>query len=407
MTRATITVDLTEHQPNCPLGLLLAPLITNSTRSPTTTTTSPLQSHHTILIGWTRPYNKLGLVQKSGQVRIGDRLAEINDVSVRQWNYEKIIRVLRCFDDGVKIRSLGFEVLKDESGIGYEDRNFRVAGARRRLYCLNTFVRSYKSEQDENERGEIDRDDHLGDDDDQRKSSTVVKFEIKCNLLIRQHQGNDEELNWSCWKRYSEIEALHEKLMKEYEWQFKSMNAGKGARFPSKHAVGFALYGKENDAILGKRQKEIEVYWETLQSCQDLFDFGDPQSHKYARDMAEFLDVERYLHSEGTGSITSQGYGHLVRGNGRNSLDLDVSAISMHSLSETAVVTSAGLKLDDPAGTLGEILVKSNVSSTTTTSAKLLRTSRSIGSTATNKSVRKRRGPPAKPAFQRRLLDDL
>lgn len=402
MTRATITVDLNEHQPNCPLGLLLAPLITNYTRSPTT---SPLQSHHTILIGWTRPYNKLGLVQKSGQVRIGDRLAEINDVSVRQWTYEKIIRVLRCFDDGVKIRSLGFEVLKDESGIGYEDRNFRVAGARRRLYCLNTFVRSYKSELDLSSGCVLDAENDRGDsgnlgDDDKKKRATVIKFEIKCNLLIRQHQGNDEELNWSCWKRYSDIEALHEKLMKGYEWQFKSMNANKGVRFPSKHAVGFALYGKENDAILEKRQKEIEVYWETLQTCQDLFDFGDPKSHKYAKDMADFLDVELYLHSQGTGSITSQSNHHA---RGRNSLDLDVSAISMHSLTEMAEVKE--LKVDNPAGTLeGEILVKNNLSSA---SAKVLMTSRSSVSTVMNKSVRKKSGPPAKPAFQRRLLDDL
>ena len=83
----------------------------------------------------------------------------------------------------------------------------------------------------------------------------------------------------------------------------------------------------------------------------------------------------------------------------------------MHSLSETAaVVTSTGLQLENPeGGTLGEILVKSNVSSTATAASatKLLMTSRSIGSTATNKSVRKKRGPAAKPAFQRRLLDDL
>lgn len=357
MTRTTITVNLSEHPASCPLGLLLAPLIAG---------TAPLQSNHTILIGWNRPYNKLGLIQKSGQVRIGDRLVEINEVSVRQWSFEKIIRVLRCFDDGIKIRSLGFEVLKDESGAGFEDKNFRMA-TRKRLYCLNTFVKAYNILSEEN----------------------VVKYEFKCHLFIRDDRGNDEEITWSVWKRYSEIKELHDKLMDGFEWKMRSIEGGKGISFPSKHGLEFLLHGHFNSSMIEKRRTSLEAYWARLQSCNDLFNFGDPLSHRFSKDVADFLDIEQFLHGEGSGSIFSPSRGD------RHSLNFDVSMISKTASSGNQV---SALKLDDSgASGLGEILVKNLHSNS-------LRPCCSTGKIPTRD---RRKTNATKPAFQRNLFDDF
>lgn len=250
------TVNLEDHQPQTPLGLILAPIISGE---------NPLQSHYTILIGWTRPYNKLGIVQKSGQIRIGDRLVEINRVSVRSWSFEKIIRVLRCFDDGVRIRSLGFEVLKDDlafHGGLHQNRTFHWSVARRRLYSLTSSIASYRVDEDEEDGGGGEAD-HGGEGEMQqereggvqmddnnhevpsspsptsrhrnhKRKVKVVRYEIKCHLLIRHYQKNDQTINFSIWKRYSELKAIHDDvLLKQFEWQLEGANQGRGIAFPS------------------------------------------------------------------------------------------------------------------------------------------------------------------------------
>jgi hypothetical protein len=215
------TVNLQDHQPQTPLGLLLAPLISRR---------SPLESHYTILIGWTRPFNRLGIVQKSGQIRIGDRLVEINDVSVRNWNFEKIIRVLRCFDAGVRIRSLGFELLHDE--IGIDNRTFVWSVARRRLYSFNSFIRGYKhdrrgnvdddngnNDNDGNDNDENDNDGNGNINNDGEECESIVRYEIHCELVVRHYQGYDETIKFSVWKRFSELKELHQVLTENFEWQ--------------------------------------------------------------------------------------------------------------------------------------------------------------------------------------------
>ena len=369
-----VTVNLEDHQPQTPLGLILAPLIS---RKP------PLQSHYTILIGWTRPFNKLGIVQKSGQIRIGDRLVEINGISVRNWTYEKIIRVLRCFDDGVRIRSLGFEVLKDESGI--QNRTFNWSVARRRMYSLSSFIRSYRIEED------------------------YVQYEIRCELLVRNYQGNDEAINFSIWKRYSEFKALHELLQKGYEWQLEGVNQGRGISFPSNVFIRSVmwLYGSTSERFLERRRHELDDYWSLLQTCSDIFEFGDPNSHRFSKDMADFLSIERHLHSPDVADsiMSSQNQksqienqdGDQTSGNEPPNAGLEVN---LSGLSDIPRTSSTSLRLDESSSSFGEILVPGGLTPSITPGTT---PARKAGSTA----KRKKRMAAAKPAFQRRLLDDL
>jgi hypothetical protein len=394
------TVNLEDHQPQTPLGLILAPIISQQ---------NPLQSHYTILIGWTRPYNKLGIVQKSGQIRIGDRLVEINNVSVRSWTYEKIIRVLRCFDDGVRIKSLGFEVLKDDLAFnsGIQNRTFNWSVARRRLYSLTSSIQSYRIDVEED-------DADAAVDSDNRRKQKVVKFEIRCQLLIRHYQKNDQTINFSIWKRYSELKAMHEVLKKGFEWQLDGANQGRGVSIPSNRYIQSIFYGAASDKFLEKRRRELDDYWSLLQTCPDVFDFADPASHRFSKDMADFLSIEKYLHSPDLIQADSTTCDHKSAGSGlRNQqkgqgeeghiipstsgLDLDMSA-----LSDILPTSKSGgeLELDESLGRFGEIVVPGGLSATPARTP--TRTSRTG-----NNSKRRRRTAAAKPAFQRRLLDDL
>ena len=438
------TVNLEEHQPQTPLGLILAPIISRE---------NPLHSNYTILIGWTRPYNKLGIVQKSGQIRIGDRLVEINNISIRTWTYEKIIRVLRCFDDGVRIKSLGFEVLKDDlafnSGIGgLQSRTFNWSVARRRLYSLTTSIRSYRVDiESESESGlelELDAQYDHGDNGDNGDNNTVknkkvARFEIRCELLIRHYQKNDKAVNFSIWKRFSEFKAMHDVLKKAFEWQLEGGNQGRGIYFPSDRPIQSVFYGATSDKFLKNRRRDLDHYWSSLQDCQAIFDFADPSSHRYSKDMAEFLSIAKYLHSPDVimaDSVTCEQKStggrnrernqnhhndHRRRGDdeglglGLDPLDMNMNtnmSMNISALSDIPPISASPseLKLDASGGEFGEIVVPSGgeaaTSGTGVATPTRTRTHNNRRS-KTGSSSKRRRRAAAKPAFQRRLLDDL
>jgi hypothetical protein len=402
------TVDLAGHQPTSPLGLLLAPLISRR---------SPLESHYTILIGWTRPYNKLGIVQKSGQIRIGDRLVEINGISVRTWTFEKIIRVLKCFDEGVRIRSLGFELLHDE--IGIENRTFVWSVARRRLYSFSCFIRGYRHDQgcdgdNDNVGNDNGNDDDNGNGDgDREESESIVRYEVHCELVIRHYQGYDETIKFSVWKRFSDFKELHQILKEKFQWQMDGLNQ-KGLKFPSNKVLQSIIYGPASERFMDGRRHELQDYWSTLQTCSQLFDFGDPNSHRYAHDIALFLDVEKHLHSpdipDSTASMSRNGNGNMKRNQSDDLKEGNMSAregassnnpgldLNMSAISDIPMSASTELNLDESSSQIGEILVPS--------SHGLSPMARSAQ--RTRSGIKKRRKKvSAKPAYQRKLLDDM
>ena len=92
-----VTINLSDHPPNVPLGVLLAPAC------PTYTTT-PEESTLTILAGWERlPESEgggLGPIQRTGQVRLGDRLVRINNADVRARSFRQVMDMLKSMVHG-------------------------------------------------------------------------------------------------------------------------------------------------------------------------------------------------------------------------------------------------------------------------------------------------------------------
>jgi hypothetical protein len=369
MAPGVITVDLSSQPPQTPLGIILAPLNSSSL-------SSPIQSKHTIVIGWTRPYNRLGLLQTSGMVRIGDRLVAINNVDVREWTFEKVISVLKCFGGNVKIKSLSFQVCLNnpedcENSFSVADngtarrKRFKWSVAAQKLYSFQSIVRNY------------------------RKHEICWMYEIHCRLFIRNQQGYEKEISWSVWKRFSEVDELHASLRQRYGWQLKSLNRGWGIKFPSYRITQSLLRGILHEGIAKERIKELKTYWDQLTLLSDLFDFGDPMNvPRYAKEMADFLDVERYLFAKSSNSSQD----HLS-----NSLDnLEISTISVASDTPKKMEPSNGesLLLSEDKHQKEKMDSPATAKSASTTRHHHLK--RQNWRNGTNKS-----------AFQRKLLDDL
>lgn len=115
-----ITIHLSTHPPQTPLGIILAPSKLfhdyehhhhhhsqqsqsqsqnkNNTHHPTINNHfNPQNSTTIILVGYTRHNHRTGPVQKSNLVKIGDVLVEINGVSVRNMSFRRVLDLLKCF----------------------------------------------------------------------------------------------------------------------------------------------------------------------------------------------------------------------------------------------------------------------------------------------------------------------
>ena len=106
-TTNIVTIDLSNHPPNAKLGMLLAPgslptpLNNGSDGSSISSSAAaaaaiPTASNVTLVAGWEHGTNQpLGPIQRSGMVRLGDRLVRINGRDVTDWTFREVMDVLK------------------------------------------------------------------------------------------------------------------------------------------------------------------------------------------------------------------------------------------------------------------------------------------------------------------------
>ncbi len=228
---------------------------------------------------------------------------------------------------------------------------------------------------------------------DKNSPKVFVQYEIKCVLIIKQNNQQEEEISWSIWKRYSEIKKLDDHIRKTFHWTME------GIAFPSTNVFRSVFYGMTHSKFVQKRKADFETYWGRLQNVDGLFDFGDPSSsHRYSYMMAEFLDVKReYFQPRvttiGGSSISVGSRPNVIQIEGEEN-NFDGSTVSVLSNSAAEVASSTGLRTGSGEG-IG--LAKSS--------------DRSIASqsfmSGVGKKKKRRKKVAAKSAFERRLLDDL
>ena len=136
-----VTIDLTKHPNNVPLGMLLAPgaggttsqssdsfgnyLIKELRDDNTSNNNLPTSSNVALVAGWEHSNNNsstarhLGPIQRSGLVRLGDRVVSINGKDITDWTFREVMDALKELRDDnsttsterrnrVRLKSLGF-----------------------------------------------------------------------------------------------------------------------------------------------------------------------------------------------------------------------------------------------------------------------------------------------------------
>eukprot|EP00566_Odontella_aurita_P010508 CAMPEP_0113556054 /NCGR_PEP_ID=MMETSP0015_2-20120614/17050_1 /TAXON_ID=2838 /ORGANISM="Odontella" /LENGTH=403 /DNA_ID=CAMNT_0000457381 /DNA_START=167 /DNA_END=1381 /DNA_ORIENTATION=- /assembly_acc=CAM_ASM_000160 len=281
---------------------------------------SPSESLVTILAGWERlPDGKgLGPIQRSGQVRLGDRLVRMNNVDVTNMTFREIMDLLKAMvlgslvsgnSGGARLRNISFEPLsrstKKETIVAASSALSLVEGQSQtqqsKLYSFKSSIRrarvhycgsSYVTER------RISSGISQENISVRQGDTSFVEYEITCHMAVRfgsssyQISGSVEEKSWTVWKRYSELKELDEKIRKSFGWQMNALHNGWGVGFPSSHVLSSILVGNLDKAFVEQRRFELEQYWQTVQKVKELFDFTNPSSHRYPQDMSSFLRVE-------------------------------------------------------------------------------------------------------------------
>ncbi|KAL9187097.1 hypothetical protein ACHAXT_010817 [Thalassiosira profunda] len=98
-SRDVVTIDLSSHSSHLPLGMLLAPGSGGPSAAPAS---SPTSSNVTLVAGWEHGASSsggggrhLGPIQRSGLVRLGDRLVRINGRDVTGWSFREVMDALK------------------------------------------------------------------------------------------------------------------------------------------------------------------------------------------------------------------------------------------------------------------------------------------------------------------------
>ncbi|KAL3800900.1 hypothetical protein ACHAW5_002051 [Stephanodiscus triporus] len=271
--RGIVTVDLAGHPPKAPLGMLLAPGAGGGGGTSSSPSSPPTSSNVILVAGWEHDFRgggggdddrgggrhrrRLGPVQRSGAVRLGDRL----------WS-----RNANCHPIAPPYSSdaafLGLIGHRDDPSSAA-----RPVHANRR-YSFVSYIDRWRVFDGPPSPGDDDWDDgrqrprrHDIDDPRGRRPSTTevvsdgterprrpnvksphVRYEIRCHILFRDPTSsfrssrpdnnggghdNDVRRTWSVWRRYSELLDLDRELRSVFGWQMDATNDGRGMPFPS------------------------------------------------------------------------------------------------------------------------------------------------------------------------------
>lgn len=352
-----VTIDLTTHPPQTPLGMLLAPSADANT-----------PNNSTLVAGWEHLPEKhsnttLGPIQRSGMVRLGDRLVRINGRDVTDWSFAEVMDTLRHFlsgEDGKRLKSLGFaprnsqewsrhihnrqdillNVLED-GRLVHEKRSYSFAS-----YVTNNWRvvvdDDGAKEEDATYNGiEHDIEEHLNKEPIHHSNSSYnpsssssnikspkpyIQYEIQCHLVFhtksfrKPSSSTNNTHVWSIWKRYSQFRELDTELRTMHGWQMNALEDGRGIVFPRERYLETFWYdvyygvkstfftvddtnttqhANRNDcpyplSFIVKRQKELTIYWSQLMRIEEMFEF-DVHNHKFSNATASFLQVDQIL----------------------------------------------------------------------------------------------------------------
>jgi hypothetical protein len=302
---SVVTIDLTNHPSKTPLGMLLAP-----SALPTEHHVTAGQS--TLVAGWEHlPHesgksSQLGPIQRSGLVRLGDRLVRINGRDVTDWSFREVMDTLRQFITSTdvggrkKLKSLGFAPRNTQEwgrNTEFDRESPMIFGLldgkqvhEKRLYSFTSYIGSWRVMVDDDvdfndattygdgdviqEEDENDLEEHLNKEPVLQYASSpesnktnnpsnagkkapkpYIQYEIRCHLLFhsktftRKQNNTGNNYTWSVWKRYSQLRLLDAELRSMHGWQMDALDEGRGIAFPRERYLEtfwYDVYGAVN-----------------------------------------------------------------------------------------------------------------------------------------------------------------
>ena len=292
-----------------------------------------------VVAGWEKLNNgRLGPVQKSGAVRLGDRLIQVNQIQILTLVFKDVMGLLRSLRENGSLKSLTF--ISDKhlhsknkindvaggvvSGIMNEERSVQsrsfgptTLGGKYTFYSSIIDFRynegGTKVEEKNNvSKPTLDNTSSTSDSANEKKMDESkeqsndhgarAEYQIECNLITRGYGGElaESTQTWTLWKRFSQILELHEKLVLVYGWRLTNVT-----NFPSKKLFASSLLFLNShlrDNFMESRRQELDQYWQSMITIKEITDFSLP--HRYSRDLASFLSIEQYLNSPNPSSKT-------------------------------------------------------------------------------------------------------
>lgn len=320
-----VTIDLTTHPPQTPLGILLAPsalpnepnsngIHSNNQTRQAKNVTSVAGWEHIPSTSKSSLGSQLGPIQRTGLVRLGDRLVRINGRDVTDWSFREVMDTLRQFITGddvsdgggkKKLKSLGFAPRNsrewgrnteiDESVFGLGGRHVHE----KRAYSFASYVGRWRVMVDNDENfddtttynggiieEESDLEEHLNKEPMQdsgygqlnntptnsprspaKKPKPYIQYEVQCHLPFhtktftrkQNHAGN--HYSWSVWKRYTQFKLLDAELRSLHGWQMDALDEGRGVTFPRERyleTLWYDVYGAFNKLFSARNVGEME-----------------------------------------------------------------------------------------------------------------------------------------------------
>ena len=286
-----------------------------------------------VVAGWERLSNgRLGPVQKSGAILLGDCLVQVNRIQIVTLKFQDVMSMLRSLRENGTLRSLTFISSKNHRNSGeggvrggstteersvYSKSKIGQSGLRRK-YSFSSSVTSSRINLGKKQ-GNTRSESASNDGGEQIKSNDPVRpfaeYKIECRLLMRGFGGELTETtqSWTIWKRFSQFQELYDKLVHTYGWQLTNVEENSQTPFPSKKPLSSSLLflnGRLMENFMESRRDELDQFWQSMLKIEEITDFAQP--HRYSRDLASFLSIEEYLYPPATGTIASRSSSHLA-----------------------------------------------------------------------------------------------
>jgi hypothetical protein len=317
---SVVTIDLTTHPPQKPLGMLLAPSAVSNEHHVASAhiKNNAKQLSVTLVAGWEHlpselgKSSQLGPIQRSGLVRLGDRLVRINGRDITDWSFREVMDTLKQFmsssdTSGKKrLKSLGFAPRNSyEWGRNTEfDREspmlFGLLDGKqvheKRLYSFASYIGRWRVTVDDDqnfnsattygdaiqEDDETDLEEHLNKEPMQTPSPAepnrtnnasatgktpkpYIQYEIKCHLMFHSKSFKRKQnhaynvYSWSVWKRYSQFRLLDAELRSMHGWQMDAIDEGRGIAFPRERYLEtfwYDVYGAVNNYFFSSNSND-------------------------------------------------------------------------------------------------------------------------------------------------------